>query len=108
MRAVAGVVQAGMLLVMVVAVVVMMPAMRTRMCPIRARFWLEGRFDFGDRTPVEQGLTLLASVLQIAVHSLEGFSSALPMLCIFTFISTPEVAATKAPSARMYWPCPLT
>ena len=49
MRAVAGVVQAGMLLVMVVAVVVMMPAMRTRMCPIRTRFRLEGRFDFGDR-----------------------------------------------------------
>lgn len=37
-----------MLLVMVVAVVVM-PAMRTRMCPIRTRFRLEGRFDFGDR-----------------------------------------------------------
>ena len=47
MRAVAGVVQAGVLLVVVVAMV--MTAVRSRICSICTRFRLERRFDFGDR-----------------------------------------------------------
>ena len=43
----AGVVQAGVLLVVVVAMV--MTAVRSRICSICTRFRLERRFDFGDR-----------------------------------------------------------
>ena len=35
-------------------------------------------------------------------------NSALPMLCVRTFISVPEVAATKAPSLSRYWRAPTS